>query len=196
MTISELAGEFGIAPSAIRYYEEVGLLSPHRNTRRGQRLYSDRDRARLKLILRGKRFGFSLSEIAEILELYDANPTQARQIMRTLEYGFRHIREMDERIEELLEIRREMLEFARSFLEILEREGQDAESRSFIALAGEVIRELEAREFGSGTVSRRDAGAEAGNADRSVGRVRAASPREKEAGRRRRAPGAGPSLPE
>ncbi|MBC7252742.1 MAG: MerR family DNA-binding transcriptional regulator [Actinobacteria bacterium] len=148
MTISELAGEFGIAPSAIRYYEEVGLLSPQRNTRRGQRLYSDRDRARLKLILRGRRFGFSLAEIAEILELYDANPSQTRQIMRTLEYGFRHIREMDERIEELLEIRREMLDFARSFLEILEKEGGDGETRSFVVLAGEVIRELEAREFG------------------------------------------------
>ncbi|MDI7252292.1 MerR family transcriptional regulator [Candidatus Solincola sp.] len=148
LTISELADEFGIAPSAIRYYEEVGLLSPQRNSCRGQRLYGDRERARLKLILRGRRFGYSLSEIADILELYDAHPTQARQIMRTLEYGFRHIREMDERIEELLEIRREMLEFARSFLEILKEEGEDREARSFIALAEEVIRELEGREFG------------------------------------------------
>ncbi len=147
MTISELASEFGIAPSAIRYYEELGLLAPHRNTRRGQRLYGDRERARLKLILRGRRFGYSLSEIADILELYDTQPTQARQIMRTLEYGFRHIREMDERIEELLEIRREMLEFARNFLDILEEEGEDRETRSFIALAGEVIRELEAKDF-------------------------------------------------
>lgn len=148
ITISELAGEFGIAPSAIRYYEEVGLLSPHRNTRRGQRLYSDRDRARLKLILRGRRFGYSLSEIADILELYDTHPTQAKQIMRTLEYGFRHIREIDERIEELLEIRKEMLEFARNFLEILEREeGEKQDTRDFMAMASRVIRELEEKEF-------------------------------------------------
>lgn len=150
MTISELAGEFGIAPSAIRYYEEVGLLTPHRDSQKGQRLYGDRERARLKLILRGRRFGYSLSEIADILELYDTHPTQARQIMRTLEYGFRHIREVDERIEELLEIRAEMLEFARNFLEILEEEGEDRETRSFVALAGEVIRELEAKDFTAG----------------------------------------------
>lgn len=147
MTISELAAEFGIAPSAIRYYEEMGLLSPRRNSSRGQRLYGDRERARLKLILRGRRFGYSLSEIADILELYDADPTQAQQIMRTLEYGFRHIREMDERIEELLEIRGEMLEFARNFLKILEEEGEDWETKAFAGLAREVIRELEAREF-------------------------------------------------
>lgn len=147
MTISELAAEFGIAPSAIRYYEEMDLLSPRRNSSRGQRLYGDQERARLKLILRGRRFGYSLSEIADILELYDADPTQARQIMRTLEYGFRHIREMDERIEELLEIRREMLEFARNFLKILEEEGEDREAKTFAGLAREVIRELEAREF-------------------------------------------------
>lgn len=184
LTISELAGEFGIAPSAIRYYEEVGLLAPHRNTRRGQRLYNERDRARLKLILRGKRFGFSLGEIAEILELYDANPTQTRQIMRTLEYGFRHIREMDERIEELLEIRREMLEFARSFLGILEREGRDEETRSFITLAGEVIRELETREFSSITSSRGCAGTEVKGAGRSATSGKAASPRGKRTERR------------
>ncbi len=146
-TISELAAEFGIAPSAIRYYEEMGLLEPHRNSRRGQRLYGERERARLKLILRGRRFGYSLSEIADILELYDAHPTQSPQIIRTLEYGFRHIREMDERIEELLEIRREMLEFAKSFLRILE-EDEDREARSFAAVAAEVIRELEGRDFG------------------------------------------------
>ena len=147
-TISELAAEFGIAPSAIRYYEEMGLLSPHRKNHRGQRLYGDRERARLKLILRGRRFGYSLSEIADILELYDADPTQARQIMRTLEYGFRHIREMDERIEELLEIRREMLDFASNFVKILEEEGEDPEAQTFAGLAREVIRELETKKFG------------------------------------------------
>ncbi len=115
-TISELAAEFGITPRAIRYYEEVGLLKPHRNTPTSQRLYDDRDRARLKLILRGKRFGYSLSELVDILQLYEVDPTQKKQIIRTLEYGLQHIREIDERIEELREIRREMLEFASSFL--------------------------------------------------------------------------------
>ena len=153
-TISELAGEFGITPRTIRYYEEVGLLSPHRNTPTSQRLYDDRDRARLKLILRGKRFGYSLSELADVLELYDADPPQGKQIMRTLEYGFQHIREIDERIEELLEIRAEMLEFAASFLKIMEREeGKYEESKDFKAFANEVIRELEEREFSAGVGS-------------------------------------------
>jgi DNA-binding transcriptional MerR regulator len=146
-TISELAAEFGITPRAVRYYEEVGLLKPHRNTPTSQRLYDDRDRARLKLILRGKRFGYSLSELVDILELYEVDPTQKQQIMRTLEYGLQHIREIDERIEELREIRQEMLEFASSFLEILEE--QEAETE-FITLARDVVGRMEER---SGSVA-------------------------------------------
>ncbi len=144
LTISELASEFGVAPSAIRYYEEVGLLKPRDRTSGGQRLYGDRERARLKLILRGRRFGFSLAEIKEILELYDADPTQTKQIMRTLEYGFRHIQEIDERLSELFEIRQEMLDFARYFLEILDRKkGEDREVRDFLEMAREAVRRLE-----------------------------------------------------
>ncbi|MBC7231295.1 MAG: MerR family DNA-binding transcriptional regulator [Actinobacteria bacterium] len=139
-TISELAGEFGITPRTIRYYEEVGLLSPHRDTPTSQRLYDDRDRARLKLILRGKRFGYSLAEIKDILELYDVDPTQRKQIMRTLEYGLRHIRELDERIEELREIRGEMLEFAAGFLRILEERGEDGE---FVSRAREIVEAMD-----------------------------------------------------
>jgi DNA-binding transcriptional MerR regulator len=139
-TISELAAEFGITPRAIRYYEEVGLLSPHRDTPTSQRLYDERDRARLKLILRGKRFGYSLTELVDILELYEVDPTQGRQIMRTLEYGLEHIREIDERIEELQEIRKEMLEFASGFLAILERRGEDGE---FVARAREIVEMME-----------------------------------------------------
>jgi DNA-binding transcriptional MerR regulator len=145
-TISELAGEFGVTPRAIRYYEEVGLLSPHRNTPTSQRLYDDRDRARLKLILRGKRFGYTLAELVDILELYEADPTQKKQIIRTLEYGFQHIRDIDERIDELLEIRGEMLEFATSFLEILELESGDGEDvEGFIALAKKAIEAFEGK---------------------------------------------------
>lgn len=159
MTISELAREFGIAPSAIRYYEEVGLLSPHRKTPRSQRLYDDRDRARLKLILRGKRFGYSLSELADILALYDADPSQEKQIVRTLEYGFRHIREIDERIEELLEIRGEMLEFAWDFLVMLQQKGErDGEREAFIKGAREVILELGKKEFGPAAAAREGLG--------------------------------------
>jgi DNA-binding transcriptional MerR regulator len=68
-TISQLAEAFEVTPRALRFYETKGLLNPRRN---GQtRLYSRRDRARLSLVLRGKRVGFSLTEIKEMLDLYD-----------------------------------------------------------------------------------------------------------------------------
>jgi DNA-binding transcriptional MerR regulator len=77
-TIGELAQEFEVTTRAIRFYEDQGLLSPARN---GQaRIYSVRDRVRLKLVLRGKRLGFSLGEIGEMLDLYDADPSEVGQL--------------------------------------------------------------------------------------------------------------------
>lgn len=67
-TISQLAREFEVTPRALRFYEDKGLLSPRREGL--NRVYSHRDRARLQLILRGKRVGLSLAEIKEILDLY------------------------------------------------------------------------------------------------------------------------------
>ncbi|MHB8780113.1 MAG: MerR family transcriptional regulator [Candidatus Geothermincolia bacterium] len=122
-SISELAAEFGITPRAIRYYEEVGLILPLRSSPTAQRNYDRRARARLKLILRGKRFGFSLSEIKEMIELYDADPTEREQLRRTIALGARRIAEIDEMIGELEELKAEMLEFARRFQEKLEKEG-------------------------------------------------------------------------
>ena len=91
-TISQLAEEFGITPRAIRFYEDEELIKP---TRVGEsRVYAPRDRARLALILRGKRVGFSLTEIKEMLDLYDMNDGQAMQ----LSYS---IRKFDERINSL-----------------------------------------------------------------------------------------------
>lgn len=143
-TISELAAAFGITTRTIRYYEECGLLAPQRKTPTGQRSYDESDRARLKLIMRGKRFGYSLSEIGEVIKLYEIDPTQQKQIIYTLQVGFSHIHEIDERIEELRELREEMLEFASSFLEILEaREGEETdEMRDFISGAKEIIERL------------------------------------------------------
>lgn len=77
-TIGELAQEFEVTTRAIRFYEDQGLLSPARN---GQaRVYSIRDRVRLKLVLRGKRLGFSLGEIGGMLDLYDADPSEVGQL--------------------------------------------------------------------------------------------------------------------
>jgi DNA-binding transcriptional MerR regulator len=75
--IADLAGEFGISTRAIRFYESKGLLSPERVG--GTRVFRRRDRARLILILRGKRLGFSLRDISEYLSLYDAQ-SQAAQV--------------------------------------------------------------------------------------------------------------------
>lgn len=71
-TISELAKEFGITPRTIRFYEDQGIVSPAREGR--NRVYHPRDRTRLKLALRGKRMGFQLSEILDLINMYDATP--------------------------------------------------------------------------------------------------------------------------
>lgn len=77
-SISELAQEFGVTTRTIRYYEDQGLLSPGRDG--VNRVFSNRDRVRLKLALRGKRLGFSLSEIRELFELYDVSRDESRQL--------------------------------------------------------------------------------------------------------------------
>ncbi|RKZ34350.1 MAG: MerR family transcriptional regulator [Gammaproteobacteria bacterium] len=86
-SIGDLSREYEVTPRAIRFYEDAGLLSPGRNGR--TRVFSPRDRIRLKLILRGKRLGFSLNEIREILDLYDAPSGEQGQ----LHYFMQKIRE-------------------------------------------------------------------------------------------------------
>ncbi len=77
-SISDLSKEFDITTRSIRFYEDQGLLTP---TRKGQtRIYNQRDRVRLKLILRGKRLGFSLAETGRLFELYDADKSSAKQL--------------------------------------------------------------------------------------------------------------------
>jgi DNA-binding transcriptional MerR regulator len=82
-SIGELAGEFGLTLRTLRFYEDRGLLSPRR---RGlERIYGRRDRARLKLILLGKKIGFSLTEIKEMLDLYDLRDGQVTQLRTALD---------------------------------------------------------------------------------------------------------------
>jgi DNA-binding transcriptional MerR regulator len=114
-TIGELAGEFYVTTRTIRFYESKGLISP---ARRGvARAYSRRDRARLKLILRGKNLGFSLEEIAEYLKLYDADPAQMAQTQMLLNGVERAIDDLQEKradldrtLKELRDIRAQCVE--------------------------------------------------------------------------------------
>jgi DNA-binding transcriptional MerR regulator len=81
-SISELAREFDVTPRAIRFYEDQGLIAPRREGQR--RVYTPRDRTRLKLTLRGKRLGLTLSEIKELIDMYEPGRDQRAQLERFL----------------------------------------------------------------------------------------------------------------
>ena len=98
--ISDLATEFDISSRTIRFYEEKRLISPQR-TKGNQRIYDKRDRARLKLILRGKRFGYSLDEIAEMIGMTDLNISEVEQIEKSLDYAEKKLAEIRGRIKDL-----------------------------------------------------------------------------------------------
>jgi DNA-binding transcriptional MerR regulator len=93
LTVTELARETGITARAIRFYESKGLLKPKRAGT--TRVYTHRERGRLQLILRGKRLGFTLTDIGEYLDLYDADPTQQDQIALLLEKVNARIQELE-----------------------------------------------------------------------------------------------------
>jgi DNA-binding transcriptional MerR regulator len=82
-TISELAAEFGVSTRTIRFYEEKGFITPARDGTR--RIYSAADRARIRLILRGKRIGLSLAESVEIIDMYDTQGNNGEQLDALLE---------------------------------------------------------------------------------------------------------------
>ncbi len=101
MTIRQMCDAFGVTPRTLRFYESKELLSPIRDGQK--RLFTKRDRARLKLILRGKRFGFSLEEIRQLLDLYDIGDQQQTQLSRTYELGLRRLAAMERQRDELNE---------------------------------------------------------------------------------------------
>ena len=116
-TITELAREFDITPRAIRFYEDQGLLAPKREGSNGlRRVYSPRDRTRLKLTLRGKRLGFTLSEIRTLLDLYDSPTGTVSQLHAFLDTIAAH--------RKVLERQREDLDATLAELDQYERQGR------------------------------------------------------------------------
>ena len=97
--IADLAREFGISTRAIRFYETKGLLNPERVG--STRVFRRRDRARLILILRGKRLGFSLRDISDYLSLYDADRTQRTQVNLLLEMVDQRMHTLEQQLDDL-----------------------------------------------------------------------------------------------
>ncbi|MFN9727209.1 MerR family transcriptional regulator [Acidovorax sp.] len=124
-TISDLAKEFDLTTRAIRFYEDMGLLQPERTGPGGRnRIYSARDRARLRLTLRAKRIGLSLTEAKEIIDLYDSPRDTGVQLRRFLDVLGAHRKQIEEQMAELQANLQEVLEHekeARSLLHKLEK---------------------------------------------------------------------------
>jgi DNA-binding transcriptional MerR regulator len=115
-TIAELAREFGVTHRTIRFYEDRGLLTPERIGTR--RVYHPRDRVRLALVLRGKRLGFDLAEIARIVDMYDQEPGEEGQL--------RYLLAQIERRRAELEQRRRDIDQTLAELEVVERRCREA----------------------------------------------------------------------
>lgn len=127
-SITELSKEFEVTPRALRLYEESGLLAPKRDG--NKRIYVERDRVRLRLLLRGKRLGCTLSEIKEIFDLYDSKTGEKRQLVHLLAT-------MDER--------RKILETQRLDVELTLEEIRKVQGKATLAL-----KEIEAAEKAAG----------------------------------------------
>jgi len=117
-TISELAAEFGLTPRTIRFYEDEGLVSPGRSGM--NRVYSRRDRARLELICRGKRLGFSLADVKEFLDLYNRDQRQIEQMKYAAGLARQRIEALEVQLEDVKQtlidlrgIEKEMVDYLR-----------------------------------------------------------------------------------
>jgi len=122
-SISQLAREFGVTPRTLRFYETHGILAPRRQGT--TRIYSERDRVRLTLALRGRRVGLSLDEITRIIDMYDpAQPDDPRQTVFLLEKLREHRRELINRINDINETLKAMDEIeARTMASLNRRQG-------------------------------------------------------------------------
>src|SRR6266850_7327521 len=120
-SIGDLAREFDVTPRAIRFYEDEGLLSPRRDGSR--RVYTKRDSVRLKLILRGKRLGFSLAEVREMLALYDSAPDERPQLQKFVAALAARREQLEHQREEIDEVLGEIRSFERQSKKLLNARG-------------------------------------------------------------------------
>lgn len=120
-TISELADTFQVTPRTIRFYEDQGLLSPKRDGL--NRVYSHRDRARLTLICRGKRLGFSLAEIKDFLDLYDVDDRQIEQMRFALAHGRERIASLEVQLADVQQTLSELRALENQIVEHLKAAG-------------------------------------------------------------------------
>ncbi|SFT81205.1 MerR family transcriptional regulator [Sedimentitalea nanhaiensis] len=106
MTIRQMCDAFDVTPRTLRFYESKELLFPERAGQK--RLFTKRDRARLKLIMRGKRFGFSLEEIRQLLDLYHLGDQQQTQLARTVAIARDRLADMERQRDDLIQTINEM----------------------------------------------------------------------------------------
>ncbi len=121
LTIGEMCRTFDVTPRTLRFYEAKELLFPLREGQK--RLFSRRDRARLKLILRGKRFGFSLEEIRQLLDMYELDDQGTAQLQRVYELAVERRDAMIEQRDELTEAIEDLTEQLRWGSEVLKDRG-------------------------------------------------------------------------
>ncbi len=122
MTIRQMCDAFDVTPRTLRFYEAKELIFPIREGQK--RLFTKRDRARLTLILRGKRFGFSLEDIRQLLDLYNMGDQQATQLKRTYDLALKRLAEMESQRDELntaIAELKEQIDWGRQMLDAMNR---------------------------------------------------------------------------
>lgn len=120
-SVTELARDLDLTPRTIRFYEDQGLIAPQRAG--GTRVYTHRDRARMILILRGKRLGFSIKEIKEFLDLYVVDVTQIEQMQLLLTKVRERSRQLEEQRRALEQTLRELKDIEKLTVEALAQKG-------------------------------------------------------------------------
>ena len=121
--ISDLAREFGITPRTIRFWEDQGILSPEREG--SKRIFTRRDRARLKMALRGKRLGLSLAEIKDLIGMYNSTEDETSQLLECLRVMEKRRAALEQQREDIEAMLAEIAEFERQCeLEVARRDAQ------------------------------------------------------------------------